>query len=56
MFSQSMIASSTTSPSAIASPPSTMMLRLMPAACSTSTAVISDSGIATAETNAVRAL
>ncbi len=56
MFSTSMIASSTTSPSAITKPPSTMMLSETPCSTSTMIEASSDKGMAVADTNAVRAL
>ena len=54
MFSVSMMASSTTSPSAMASPPMTSTLRFTPLSTSTTTAASSDSGMASAEISAVR--
>ena len=56
MFSTSMMESSTTEPSAIASPPSVMVLMVMPHFSRTMTAVSSDMGIATSEMHAVRTL
>ena len=54
MFSTSMIASSTTTPSAITKPASTIVLTVAPVANSTSTAASRDSGIATTQISAVR--
>ena len=54
MFSTSMIASSTTSPSAITRPASTIVLSVPPRQCSTSAAASSDSGIAVRLMSAVR--
>jgi hypothetical protein len=54
IFSTSMIASSTTSPMAIANPPSVMVFRLMPNLSISTIAVSSDSGMAVSEMNAVR--
>jgi len=56
MFSTSMIASSTTSPIAMARPPSVSVFSVMPIRCNTPTATSSDSGIAVSELNAVRRL
>jgi len=56
MFSTSMMESSTTEPSAIASPPSVIVLMVMPHFSRTMTAVSSDMGIATSEMHAVRTL
>ena len=54
MFSTSMIASSTTSPSAMTRPASTIVLSVAAAQCSTSTAATSDSGMAVRLMSAVR--
>ena len=54
MFSTSMMASSTTSPSAITRPAITIVLRVNPNAVSTTTAVTSDSGTAVRLMRAVR--
>ncbi len=54
MFSTSMTASSTTSPMAMARPPSVMALRVAPSALSTTIAASSDSGMAVHEIVAVR--
>jgi hypothetical protein len=56
MFSTSMIESSTTSPSAIARPPSVIVLSVIPNFCIIITAARSDSGIAASEIHAVRTL
>src|SRR5439155_1440916 len=53
-FSTSMMASSTTSPTAIARPPSTITLSVAPAARRTATAASSESGMATTLTSAAR--
>ena len=54
MFSMSMIASSTTTPTATANPASTIVLIVDPASSSTIAAVTSDSGIASRLTSAAR--
>ena len=54
MFSTSMIASSTTSPTAMTRPASTMVLMVPPLQCSTSAAAMRDIGIAETLINAVR--
>jgi len=56
MFSTSMMASSTTSPTAMASPPSVKVFRLMPKAHNTEIAPNSDSGMAVREIKAIRKL
>ena len=56
IFSTSMIESSTTSPSAMTSPPSVIVLIVIPSFSSTMTAVSSETGIAVSEIAAVRAL
>ena len=54
MFSISMIASSTTTPTAMTNPARTIVLIVVPRRCSTIAAVMSDSGMATRLINAVR--
>ena len=54
MFSMSMIASSTTTPTAITSPARTIVLIVAPRSVSTSPAATSDSGIATRLMSAAR--
>ena len=54
MFSTSMIASSTTSPSAMTKPANTIVLIVAPHSVSTTTAAINDSGIAVRLMSAVR--
>ena len=54
MFSVSMMASSTTSPKAMASPPMTMMLKVVPVSSMPSPAAIRDTGIALAVMIAAR--
>ncbi len=56
MFSTSMTASSTTSPIAIASPPSVIVLSVAPIRFSTTTAISNERGIAVSEMNALRRL
>ncbi len=56
MFSTSTIASSTTSPIAMASPPSDIVFKLTPSFTSTMTADSSERGIAASETAAARRL
>ena len=56
MFSVSIMASSTTSPKAIAKPPNTIIFKLTPVSSSTITAPMRETGIAKAEINAVRKL
>jgi len=53
MFSTSMIASSTTSPSAIARPPSVIVFRMTPNDTSTMIATSGDNGIAAAESRMI---